>query len=357
MWSLRPNNGCYRTKLVQSARDAFLDYLKGMAILTVVLGHTLQSVGPNFDEYLPFRVVYAFHMPMFIFVSGMVAAITFQKRLTTGASPSVFIRGLGRSASRLLIPFFAWAVVSFYLQQTGTNDLISWLWRVVAQPDNALWFLWVLFQCHCMLALAGVGLLAWHRRPLEEVSALRLASLAFGVVLVLCLWPGSKVSGLSGIFLTRLLLPYFLAGVLFAMWRPAGIGGAPRLSAFAIFVVLVPFWHRAEISPLVGYLPQLLPPRAYNSAFHYLVGFSGTLAFVETTRLIVRHAPARIVSAGAFLGRRSLDIYALHFYALGSFPPVVAAVAFSLLGSAILRTNPLTSRLFFGEWTGPPKAT
>lgn len=343
-------------KAVQSPRDAFLDYLKGTAILTVVLGHTLQSVGPNFDESLPFRVIYAFHMPMFIFVSGMVAAITFSKRLTVGASPSVFIHALGRSASRLLLPFFAWAVVSFYFQQTSTNDLDRWMRLVVWQPDNALWFLWILFQCHCVLALAGAGLLARHRGPLGKVSALRLVALAIGVVLLLSVWPGSKLPNVSGILLTRLLLPYFLAGVLFAMWRPAGISNAARLAALAIFVALVPFWHRTEVSPLIGYLPQMLQPRVYNAAFHYLVGFAGTLAFVEMARLIMQHAPARIVSVGAFLGRRSLDIYALHFYALGWFPPVAAAVAFSLVGSAILRTNPLTSRLFFGEWAAPPKA-
>ncbi|HEV7256391.1 MAG TPA: acyltransferase [Bosea sp. (in: a-proteobacteria)] len=341
---------------MQYRRDIFLDFLKGMAILTVAAGHTLQSVGPNFDENLPFRVIYAFHMPMFIFVSGMVAAITFSKRLTAGANPSVFIDSLGRSASRLLIPFFAWAVVSFYFQQTTTNDLGRWLLLVVSQPDNALWFLWILFQCHSVLALAAAGLLAWHMGRSTKVSPLRLVPLAFGAVLLLSFWPGSKLSSISGIYLTRLLLPYFLAGVLFAMWRPAGISNAARLLAFALFVVLVPFWHRTEASPLVGYLPQVLHPRVYNAAFHYLVGFAGTLAFVEMARLIVQHAPARIVSAGAFLGRRSLDIYALHFYALGWFPPVAAAVAFSIVGSAILRTNPLTSRLFFGEWAAPPKA-
>jgi fucose 4-O-acetylase-like acetyltransferase len=60
-----------------SSRDIFLDCLKGFAIVTVVLGHTFQGATADFDHYLPFRLVYAFHMPMFMFVSGMTASLSF----------------------------------------------------------------------------------------------------------------------------------------------------------------------------------------------------------------------------------------------------------------------------------------
>lgn len=53
------------------ARDRNLDVLKGVAIATVVLGHTLQMVTPDFTHYPPFLILYSFHMPMFMFVAGL----------------------------------------------------------------------------------------------------------------------------------------------------------------------------------------------------------------------------------------------------------------------------------------------
>ena len=40
-----------------AVRDGFLDCLKGLAILTVVAGHTFQGATPDFDEYWPFRFI------------------------------------------------------------------------------------------------------------------------------------------------------------------------------------------------------------------------------------------------------------------------------------------------------------
>jgi fucose 4-O-acetylase-like acetyltransferase len=57
-------------------RDGTLDCLKGLAILLVVAGHTAQDSTPDFDNLFAFRAIYAFHMPMFMFVSGMVIAVS-----------------------------------------------------------------------------------------------------------------------------------------------------------------------------------------------------------------------------------------------------------------------------------------
>ena len=58
-------------------RDQFLDIAKGLAIILVVVGHVLQGSTERFDDLFWFRVIYSFHMPMFVFLSGAVAAITF----------------------------------------------------------------------------------------------------------------------------------------------------------------------------------------------------------------------------------------------------------------------------------------
>jgi len=60
-------------------RDGVLDCLKGLAIILVVAGHTAQTSTPDFDNLFVFRAIYSFHMPMFMFLAGMVIAVSLRK--------------------------------------------------------------------------------------------------------------------------------------------------------------------------------------------------------------------------------------------------------------------------------------
>src|SRR4051812_48829782 len=83
-------------------RDSTMDALKGAAILLVVLGHAVQSSYVNFDSNPLFRVIYAFHMPLFMFVSGYIA---FYGRDNSSMSQ------LRKKISTLVIPFVAWYAI------------------------------------------------------------------------------------------------------------------------------------------------------------------------------------------------------------------------------------------------------
>lgn len=77
----------------------FIDYAKGIAILLVVIGHLLQYnfVGTPAKEL--FDVIYSFHMPLFMFLSGYVASLTIDKQLT---DKGLFVK---KKAFSLLVPF------------------------------------------------------------------------------------------------------------------------------------------------------------------------------------------------------------------------------------------------------------
>ena len=60
------------TATAGTTRFEFVDALRGFAIVFVVIGHTLQYGAADPDENALFRLIYAFHMPLFMFISGFV---------------------------------------------------------------------------------------------------------------------------------------------------------------------------------------------------------------------------------------------------------------------------------------------
>jgi fucose 4-O-acetylase-like acetyltransferase len=332
-----------------SPRDTFLDCLKGFAIITVVLGHTFQGATADFDNYLPFRIVYSFHMPMFMFVAGMTASLGLLPRLNTSPNLPSYLLEIRSKAPRLVVPFISWAVIKYFTVQPEGYNLATWLLHILRLPDDGLWFLWILFQCSCVMILVNivaqcaVGLLA-VRMP-NRTSDLAACLILILVGLIINALIRSLPNG-AGFGMTKVFFIYFFAGVIFHTIWPNGLPKPMVWTSCVIFVALAPFWYRTEMSPVALLFPK---PELINPTYQKVVAFAGTLAFVELVRLFVDKAAGLLTQTVAFVGKRSLDIYAIHFYFLGYFPPILAPLAISLGVSFALRTNFLTSWLCFGQ--------
>lgn len=95
--------------MMATKRLPYLDNIKGLLIILVVIGHAIQYCLPTYEMNISFRFIYSFHMPLFFFVSGYLA--------NRGRWDSNVIR---RRAIQLLIPFAAWAFVAPLLK-TGQH--------------------------------------------------------------------------------------------------------------------------------------------------------------------------------------------------------------------------------------------
>ena len=107
----------------------YIDNLKGVLILLVVLGHCIQCTDLDFDHNAVFRYIYSFHMPLFMCVSGFVSY-----------KPDIKWQTVQKRFRQLIIPFLAWVAVSCCVHLDPTLFLAK-----VVHPDSGLWFLWTLF--------------------------------------------------------------------------------------------------------------------------------------------------------------------------------------------------------------------
>ena len=339
--------------------NAYLDVLKGFAILLVVLGHSIQSFasGGQYDSNILFRIIYSFHMPLFMFLSGAAAA--YSLRPMNG----VFLK---RKFSMLVVPFMAWYVLGYFL--TGSyhqTHFATYIHAAIVSPDHGLWFLWVLFLNFCCLAFI---------KKLQP----KLGIWAYPIVwLMVYAFPTGKY----GIGLVKWHLPFFAAGYLIFLYREqlARFRKVALYLSVASFPILAATWHRlyfpSPVSNLNGHLiahhlnvlrlGDVLTFNTYaiaSMAYTYIVPFAGIGFVYWLFQLKPAQYTWKILSLA---GLYTLDIYVVHMYffrfAMGTSWSAIATgfvIALSCAlatGIVILRRVPVLSTILLGGRAAAPK--
>ena len=165
---------------MKNTRDYLFDNYKAMLIVLVVIGHFIQPCHENnLLLYTIKYVIYAFHMPAFIFISGY-----FSKKDIPWK----------KAVQKLLIPYFVFHFM-YYFYYTCFLGLDLPL--NVAVPKFTLWYLLALFAWRVITPY-------FRKVPHGFLVSIGLG-LAFGLI------PISMVAlSISRIFV---LYPYFLAGL------------------------------------------------------------------------------------------------------------------------------------------------
>ncbi|WPN21789.1 acyltransferase family protein [Pseudomonas marginalis] len=334
------------------SRDVLLDAMKGMAILLVVLGHSIQSYYLEFDNNLWFRVIYSFHMPLFMFLSGWVSFYS--------SRTDVLDFFVSRS-QRLVLPFVAWYLFS-YIFNGGvvSGGLVIYIKTLLISPDAGLWFLWVLFLCQVILyfCLRLAAKVARTERAL-------LIIVAVAIVLV----NAAKFHG-AGVDLLKEYLIYFMSGYLlsrhkevYASWSIWVL--SPCVLAFPL---LVQFWHRTSGPQFPLTVLELIGRgrlfRMIESGYLVATAMAG-IGFTFMVVWLLISCSHRIGRPLGFLGARTLDIYAIHFYFVAvvgfgigwqrSITAFFVSLILTLAVSWLMRKSEFLKFVFLGERTRRPK--
>ncbi len=338
--------------------NPYLDVLKGLAILLVVLGHSLQTYVANgaFDQNVFFRIIYSFHMPLFMFLAGAAAAYSLRPMNWE------FIQ---RKFYMLVIPFVAWYLLGYALFETyKTITFKTYIHQLVLSPDHGLWFLWVLFLNFCALVLIKF-LSKW----------LKLYS-----YLIVWLAIYAIPTGKYGIGLVKWHLPFFLLGYLIFTYREQL--AKYRTPVLAICVISAPFliasWHRLYYPHLLTTVePRLIShgiqaitigDLASFNTYSFLLLFykyAVPLAAIGFIFWVLQLKPSRYFwGFFGFIGLYTLEIYAMNLllmrYSFGSSPTmriisgfIIATTLSLLIGIFVLRRVPILSTIFLGGRTKP----
>lgn len=296
-------------------RLQYIDALKGVAILLVVLGHSIQIFDHN-DEWLPTRVIYAFHIPLFMFVSGFVSW-----KVCKWTS-------VKKRAVQLLIPFFFSIVLSWFIKSWGewsADGFLSYTSKVIIQPDLGLWFLWALFFINILFVASRKAALAFSKwlKTRELPTEICVVAVVAGLLNIVEIATGLKTFGYHWIAW------YFIFFSFGAYWRQID----SLLSRKAQWRML--------FASLIIFIPCVLSFRMHNQAplfyrwvnlgslgivaFRLFVGAVGCILFYLLLKMFENQT--QIYKILAKIGGVTLGIYFLHFFFINFYREITPGLS------------------------------
>ena len=192
-------------------RNQFVDIMRGIAMLLVVLGHTMTGCTTGAEESFLFNIVWSLQMPMFILISGYVT------RYSRGIAD---ITGLWKYVKRRTIAYLLpWAVWSFIVRGIifGESNFLNVKW-LLWHMDSGYWFLATIWTISIIF---GVGTFVAKKLAQNSEIKQQVFTLILYVVGMVVLAGVGLVAGLSffAIKLTLYYMPFYFAGYLYGQYR------------------------------------------------------------------------------------------------------------------------------------------
>ena len=278
-------------------RDKKYDYIKGLLIFSVVLGHVLVPVrSALFNDFKTdplFMGIYSFHMPLFAFLSGYFASKSIQKKFKF-----CFID----NCIRLLVPIFSYLLVSFVFTLIFDRNLDS-LYKVddsfsvkkLFHFITGAWYLWCIF----FLVEMGNCTFIISRKNLKLTFC--ILGLVAVILNVFYKWIPAK-----DLQIPRQLI-FFLVGLIYRNYKK-------RIDRYAKYIFFF---------SVVGYVLFIRRYVLWQNYYYenFMFAFSVPFFFILFGYLYIKTYTS-ISSVICFLGQNTLGIYMLHFYFLKMIKPV-----------------------------------
>ena len=284
-------------------RITYIDTLKGLAIILVILGHIANGYmwdeGVNKAYFYVYNIIYSFHMPLFILLSGFTFYTAYCKK------NSVQIGRIGKQILNLSILYVFWSLVlgvfKMIFSSMVNNPITAInLLMIPVKPIQLYWYLFILIVFYAIF-----GFLLKKRISMWLI-----------LVLTLCLSIASFWIPPLLIFDVKRLLYYsfFFAlgiklssnnGMLFSANRDRQTTLQTILVAvlFVLAVIFcVVFWRRDSF--------------LNNHFFALFIGLGLSLGIFQLFRDLNWIGNSRFLS---WVGRQSLEIYLLHTFILSAF--------------------------------------
>jgi fucose 4-O-acetylase-like acetyltransferase len=280
------NYGGYRMASTTN-RSKYFDNAKFILIFLVVFGH---MISPYKDQdkvlFTLYSVIFLFHMPAFILISGYFAKGYRKKGY------------LLKTVQKILVPYFIFQIIySVFYFLVGKEKTLEF---DLFQPHWSLWFLLSLFFWNILLYV---------------FARLKWSGLFLAVLIGIAIGYIDEVGSFLSISRTFVFFPYFLLGFLLKGEHLKWIIGAKHAVPTGIFIIIMTFLFLGAAFPQDA-VPWLLGDTSYENmgGMQLSDGLLRALQYGLTLIVVIGFLP--LIPSNQYritkIGERTLYVYLFH---------------------------------------------
>lgn len=282
---------------MQRERIVWIDVMRGFSMLLVVLGHVLMVMGIEDHDTFLSRLLVSFRMPLFFFVSGF-----FSYRATSWWTKSKVKDIVSRKFKAQILC----TIIFLSLYQFATLGSINLL-----KGFGGYWFTIVLFQMYILFLISnGISNVVKKDIVVPILVCLSLIGIALFATRGINSWVGDY-------FVWNKLanyMQYFTIGIICSKYQSRFFG---LLSQNWFKTLVIISWIVCMILWYSNIFKTSLP-LLFTANFNFAVRYFGLLSvvmafFANADALSGENKVCRVLR---FIGRRTLDIYMIHFFFL-----------------------------------------
>lgn len=199
------------SKTKSANRNSYVDIVRGIAMLLVILGHTITGCTEGAEDSFLFNIIWSLQMPLFVLVSGYVTR--YSRRTESASALRKYVK---RRTIAYLLPWVVWTFLVRGLIFKKTHFFnIGWL---LYHMDAGYWFLTTIWTISMIF---GVSTFFASKAANSHEKRRHILVFVFYCIGMAILAGIGLLMGMSflGIRLTLYYMPFYFAGYLYGQLR------------------------------------------------------------------------------------------------------------------------------------------
>ncbi|MEG1255518.1 acyltransferase family protein [Clostridium sp.] len=271
-------------------RIEWIDILKGIGIILVVIGHANFKFAGSTGTMFIQKYIYSFHMPLFFFLSGYL----FVKE----KHPN-FKKFIKTKIKTLLIPYFFFSILSVLVKFNGFKTIIVQILYLGNKVvwNEPLWFLVCLFV---------VEIIFYFISQVKSKAKTLFILLIFGIV------------GYSLYFIKDYVVLPWSIGVSFTAIVFYGFGNLIRgtdigskITSPNRRILIICFATNLVIGGILNSIASMYETTYGKIFYFYIAAFTGVIAYIQIAQYIKKNN--KITKVLEYFGKNSIVVLCTHY--------------------------------------------
>ena len=292
---------------MKKQRITYLDLLKVIAMVMVVLSHVLQRHIKGIVPTVWFNIFYSVHMSLFMFVSGFLI----KKR----NSFKQYFKYVGKAAFSYLLPSLLFTILTVLtMKRYSDHNLLYWLKEYVVRTDTFYWYMVVAFILDCVLALSY--LIVSKIKTNTVLLVLLVVSLFFILISPFYFIYTSSYPGMLSANLMVYLIPMFIFGFIASYIEKA-------LSKKYVYIPLFVLCLITYVTILTVRPNFVSFENTQDFLIHQLGSLCGVIVYYYICKWLCKFKIFKDISK---YGKYSMPLYLVHVYLIRIITPYVSSI-------------------------------